>query len=119
MSGFNEFAIELFEGMGAVRVRKMFGGAGLYLNDVMFALIDEETIYLKTDEALAAALIAEGSAPWIYAKNPSATHTYYRLPLDALDNAEEAARWGSRAYAVAAALKKSKKPIATKRAVKR
>ncbi len=106
MSGFNEFAVELFEGMGAVKVRKMFGGAGLYLNDVMFGLIDEETIYLKTDKALAAALMAEGSAPWIYAKNPSAKHTYYRLPLDAMDNPDEAATWGKRAYLVAAALKK-------------
>ena len=41
------------------------------------------------------------------------------LPLDALDSAEEAARWGKRAYAVAAALKKPKKPTATKRPLKR
>src|SRR3972149_7858752 len=104
MSGFTELAVELFEGMGPVRARRMFGGAGLYLNDVMFALIDDETIYLKTDDALADALKAEGAAPWIYAKNPSAKHTYYRLPLDALDNPDEAACWGKRAHAVAAAL---------------
>ena len=108
MRGFNEFAVELFEGMGAVRARKMFGGAGLYLNDVMFGLIDKDTIYLKTDEALAHALIAEGSEPWVYEGNPKAKHTYYRLPLDALDEPDEAVRWGKRSYAAAVAQKKPK-----------
>lgn len=116
MADFNEFATELFEGMGAVKARRMFGGAGLYLNDVMFALIDNDTIYLKTDEALACALIAEGAEPWVYEKNPMAKHSYYRLPLDAMDDPDEAAHWGKKAYAVAAALKK---PKPRKRAAKR
>lgn len=81
MADFNEFATELFEGMGAVKARRMFGGAGLYL---------------KTDEALASALIAEGAEPWVYEKNPTAKHTYYRLPLDAMDDPDEAARWARR-----------------------
>ena len=108
MAAFQDFAVELFGALGAVRARKMFGGAGLYLNDVMFALIDEDAIYLKTDDALAMALEGEGAVPWVYAKNPTAKHTYWRLPEAALDDPEEAARWGARAYSAAAALKKPK-----------
>lgn len=116
MGGFNAFAVELFAGLGPVRLRKMFGGAGLYLHDVMFALIDKDVIYLKTDEALAKALTTEGADPWIYEKNPAAKHTYFSLPLDAMDDPEAAARWGRRAYEIAAALKK---PNPKRRAAKR
>jgi len=70
MSGFNAFVEELFAGLGPVRIRRMFGGAGVYAGETMFALIDDEVIYLKTDEALRAELQAEGSAPWVYSRAP-------------------------------------------------
>ena len=43
MSGFHAFVVELFAGLGPVRIRRMFGGAGVYAGEVMFALIDDET----------------------------------------------------------------------------
>ena len=40
---------------------------------MMFALIDDETIYLKADGALKAALAAEGSVAWVYSRAPRAS----------------------------------------------
>jgi DNA transformation protein len=105
MSGFTSFVEELFAGLGPVRIRRMFGGAGIYAEDVMFGLIDDDTIYLKTDETLRAELAAEGSAAWVYsrAKGSWEDSSYWRLPEAALDDPDAAVAWARKALAVAAA----------------
>ena len=102
-----EFAEELFAALG-VSTRKMFGGAGLYAEGVMFGLIDgDEVIYLKADDALRAELAAEGSTPWIYTypSGPRAGEAmemgYMSLPEGALDDPQDACAWGRRAIEVA------------------
>jgi DNA transformation protein len=113
-----EFAADLFAGLGHVAIRRMFGGAGVYAQDVMFALIDDDVIYLKADEALKRDLAAEGSSAWIYtpAKGPRAgipeQSSYWSLPEDALDDPDAACAWGQRAIAAAVALRapKPKRP---------
>ena len=52
---FHEFVMELFTPMGPVSVRRMFGGAGVFKDGLMFALLSDDVIYLKTDAALRAA----------------------------------------------------------------
>ena len=101
------FAEELFAALG-VSSRRMFGGAGLYAEGVMFGLIDgEEVIYLKADDALRAELEAEGSRPFQYTfpSGPRAGQTvgmgYWSLPDSALDEPDAAASWGRRALEVA------------------
>ena len=46
--------------------RAMFGGFGLYLRGVMFALIADETLYFKTDAVNRAAFEEAGMAPFVY-----------------------------------------------------
>ena len=89
------FARELFAGMGGVEARRMFGGAGLFAQGVMFGLIDDGVIYLKTDESLKSDLAGAGSHSWIY----------WSLPDSASDDPDEACAWGVRALAVALAKK--------------
>jgi DNA transformation protein len=101
------FAEDLFSGLGAVQARRMFGGAGLYAGGLMFALVDEGRIFLKTDSALQADLEAAGAESWIYTERsgpkagvPQQT-SYWSLPESALDDPEEACAWARRALAVA------------------
>ena len=49
------FAVDVFSGMGPVEARRMFGGAGLYADGVMFGLIDDDVIHLRVDETVKAA----------------------------------------------------------------
>jgi DNA transformation protein and related proteins len=112
------FAVDLLSGMGHVAARRMFGGAGLYAEGVMFGLVDDDVIYLKVDEALKADLAAAGSRSWIYEgrKDGGPVETsYWSLPDAALDDPEEACAWGRRSLAVAQRLKASK-PVRKKRA---
>ncbi len=59
-----DFIHDLFAQFGPVTVRRMFSGAGLFCDGVMFGLIVRGVIYLKTDEASIAAFEREGSEPF-------------------------------------------------------
>lgn len=117
---FHEFVQELFAGLGPVQVKRMFGGAGGYADGLMFLLIADDTIYLKADDALRAELAAEGCGPFVWEpqsgprKGEKLDLGYWRLPDSALDDPDEAARWGAKALAIAKA-----KAVGRKRASKR
>ncbi len=121
-NSFHEFVKELFAGMGAVQIKRMFGGAGGYADGLMFLLLTDDAIYIKTDEALRIELKAEGSGPFVWApqsgprKGEKVDLGYWRLPDAALDDPDEAARWGRKALAVAKAKAKAKQ---SKRKAKR
>lgn len=105
---FMDFACELFSGLGPTRARRMFGGAGVYAHDVMFALIAEDVIYIKAGGALAADLAAEGCEPFIFTPKSGepAEMGYRRLPEAALDEPELACDWGRRALDLALSKKR-------------
>jgi DNA transformation protein len=117
-----DFAVELFAGLGRVQARRMFGGAGLFHDGVMFGLVDDEVIYVKVDDALKADLQAAGGRAWIYMerRGPKAgapmETSYWSLPEAALDDPEAACGWGARALAIAQALKAAKPARSRRRA---
>ena len=118
-AGYLEFVKDHLAGLGHIVSRRMFGGVGLWADGVMFALIDDETVFLKTDEALRAAMRAEGAVAWLYsnAKEPWPRETScWSLPEAAQDDPDEAVMWARRALGSAKALQAVKPP---KRAAKR
>ena len=62
--GFATHLQDAFRRFGPVDVRRMFGGLGVYREGLMFALVVDEVLYLKADEAMAAALAALGRNPF-------------------------------------------------------
>ena len=102
---------ELFSAFGPVSVRRMFGGAGLYAEDVMFALALGGEIFLKADAETIPALQAEGSAPFVYqAKGRRVVMSFWRLPDRLLDDPDDLANFARAALKAAhrAAAKKSR-----------
>jgi len=111
---FHEFVAELFAPMGPVSIRRMFGGAGVFRDGLMFALLGDDTVYLKTDAKLRSDLEAEGCAPFIWTKPSTGEEIdmgYVSLPSSAMDDPDEASAWARRALAVARA-KAAAKPVA-------
>ncbi|MFD1701741.1 TfoX/Sxy family protein [Methylopila henanensis] len=98
-------ASELFRELGEVRVRRMFGGAGLYHDGVMFALEADGVLYLKADAEAAEAFRAEGSEPFSYVRSSGrrTMASYWRLPERLMDEPDELAAWARRSAAVARA----------------
>jgi hypothetical protein len=59
-----EFICDLFAPFGPVAVRRMFGGAGIYREGLMFALEFDGAIFLKVDAASIPDFEREGSRPF-------------------------------------------------------
>lgn len=98
---FTDFALDQLGGMARVECRAMFGGYGLYQGRVFFGILFKGRMYLKTDAASAAEYRARGMRPF----RPSAAQTlrtYYEVPADVLEDADELVRWAARAVRVQA-----------------
>lgn len=80
----------------------MFGGYGVYYEDLMFALVVDELLYLKADEASAAELRARGSAPFEYQRRGKRVSlSFYAAPSELFEDPSLATRWGQRALEAA------------------
>ena len=102
-----EFIRDLFAQFRPVTVKRMFGGAGLYAEGLMFGLAFDATIYLKVDETSIPDFEREGSRPFTYSRGKSrgrvSRHAlpYWRLPERLYDDPDELAVWAARALAIA------------------
>ncbi len=98
---------DLFSQFRPVTLKRMFGGAGIYAEGLMFGLVFDATIYLRVDAASIADFEREGSTPFVYplAKSPGRlrrpSQTFWRLPERFYDDPDELARWARRALAIA------------------
>ena len=86
---------DLFQELGTVRLRSMFGGHGLYCGDQIFGIAIGGEIYLKVDASSRAAFEKTGSRPFAYERADGAlvSTSYWLLPSEAVDDPSEAARW--------------------------
>lgn len=108
---FERFA-ELLSGIGPVKVRRMFGGAGIFADGVMFALIAGGELYLKVDGEDEARFRAEDLEPFTFtAKGRSVAMSYRRAPARLYDDPDELTEWARRALA-AALRSQTRKPSA-------
>jgi DNA transformation protein len=102
---------ELFSAFGPVSIRRMFGGAGVYAEGTMFALISDGELYLKADEETIPAFRAAGAGPFVYgARGRRVVMSYWRLPDRLLDEPEELAQWARAALRVAQRASAARRP---------
>jgi DNA transformation protein len=100
--GFVELLKDSLRGLGPLNVRRMFGGAGVYADGVMFGLIADDTFYLKADDETKGAFEAEGLAPFVYeGSTRTVAMSYWRIPERLLEDPEEMEAWARTALDVA------------------
>jgi DNA transformation protein len=107
---FLAYVSEQLSGCGRIASRSMFGGAGLYADDLFFALIADDTLYFKVDDSNRGEYLSRGSKPFCPFPDKSETSmNYYDVPADLLDDAEELCVWARKSIAIArhAAIAKS------------
>ncbi|WP_396442001.1 TfoX/Sxy family protein [Limnohabitans sp.] len=99
MSDFIPFVQELLEGWAPVSARRMFGGHGLYHEGLMFAIVMDQRLYLKADEANRPEFEALGLAPFTYAmKGKEVALSYWAAPDAIFDEPSEAVRWAQSSW---------------------
>ncbi len=92
---FIAFLKEQMAGFADVTHKRMFGGAGLYRDGLIFALVIEEALYLKADAENRAQFEAEDLQPFTYqTKHGGKTvMSYWRSPERCLDDADAMTEW--------------------------
>lgn len=106
---FRDFVIGQLASAGRVSSRRMFGGVGLYLDGLFFALIDDDVLYFKTDDATRKRYEKAGTRPFCpYPDRPDQSMGYWEVPADVLEDPDELAPWAREAMRVALAAQTAK-----------
>lgn len=101
---FVEHCVELLAPHGAVRARGMFGGHGLYIDDLFVAIIAFEQLWLKIDAGTRPRFEAAGCRPFVYeGKGQAITMSYFTAPDDAIESSQAMGPWAR--LAIEAALR--------------
>lgn len=122
-----EMLEDLLAPIGKISVRRMFGGAGIYCDSIIFGLVADDVLHLKVDEASRAAFEAEGCGPFQYETGTGTVHSlasYHRAPDRLLDEPDDLRHWVRRAIAIsqraaAAEVKVTRRPPHTSRPPRR
>ncbi len=123
---FIRYLRDQFRRWGPVEIRRMFGGHGIFRGGVMFGLIHDEMLFLRSDDANHAAFAAAGMGPFRYRRRGKLVAlAYHQAPPEAVEDSEVLGGWADLAFAAAlrrveARAKQSpvKKPAARKSAAK-
>jgi DNA transformation protein and related proteins len=86
-AGLVDHCLELLAPLGSVRARRMFGGHGVYIDELFVAIVAFERLYLKTDAATRPSFEAAGCAPFVYAaKSGAVALGYWSVPAEAMES---------------------------------
>jgi DNA transformation protein and related proteins len=107
-SGFTAFVVEQLDRCGPITTKRMFGGVGIYSGDTFFALIDNDVLYLKVDDATRPDFEREGCEPFRPYGDDRESMNYYSVPVAVLEDADELGTWGRQAIAVALRARQSR-----------
>jgi len=110
-SEFIEYLLEQMQDIGPVNARAMFGGHGIYHDGIMFALVADDVLYLKTDEANRREFEARNLPAFLYErKDKVISMSYNEAPGEVLDDPDEMTYWARSAIAASRrAVKKSRR----------
>ena len=104
------YVLGQLDGLRGVVSRRMFGGAGLYQDEVFFGLLFRDTLYFKVNDTNRADYESRGMGRFQpYPDKPYLSFTYYEVPIDILEDREELTSWARRSIAAALAIAAEKR----------
>jgi DNA transformation protein and related proteins len=86
-----------------LRLKKMFGGAGVYSGETVFALAIEDMLFLKADAESAEEFDARGLEPFIFRDRTGREipMSYRQAPDELWEDPDAAREWVEKAFAAA------------------
>ena len=109
-SRYLEYVLEQLAGLGDVSPRRMFGGVGLYSGVLFFGLIDDDTLFFKTDASNSAEYQSRRMPRFMPPANrPVGPMGYHQVPADVIEDAELLVAWARKSVQVALASKSPRK----------
>ncbi len=101
-SEFVDYLCEQLAPIGPVRAKRMFGGYGLFMDDLMFGLIADDVLYFKTDDQNRPHYEKLGLPPFSFTKKDKViSMSYSQAPEDIIEDPQQLCTWGNDAYGAA------------------
>lgn len=108
MSSYITYILEQFGEKKRIRARAMFGGYGLYQDEIFFGLVANDTLYFKVNDTTREKYIKHKMKPFS-PYGQAVMRSYYEVPVSIIEDTDELDHWAREAYEVAHASKKNKK----------
>lgn len=70
-------SMKLFEALGTIKSRSMFGGFGLFADETMFALVVNNQLHIRADQQTSSDFETQGLKPYVYKKRGFPVVTKY------------------------------------------
>jgi DNA transformation protein len=99
---FRDFVLDQLAGVRELRSKRMFGGLGLYSGERFFAIVAADELFLKVDDSNRSAYEAAGSEPFRPVLDRPVSMSYWRVPIEVLEDPVELTVWANAAIRVAA-----------------
>jgi len=89
---FRDFVLDQLHDLPGLTCRSMFGGYGLYVQGVFFAILYDGRAYFRTDATSRAEYLTRGME--VFRPNDKQTlKNYYEVPAEILEDAETLCAW--------------------------
>jgi DNA transformation protein and related proteins len=99
---FVDYVRDQLRPFGGVMARRMFSGAGLFRDGIMFGLVHDDMLYFRTDAANVGDFTAAGMAPFSYRRGDREVALgYFAVPAEVMDEPDRLAEWAAGAFAAA------------------
>lgn len=93
--------LQYLERVGHVSIKKMFGGAGIYFDGLIFGVINnEDVLFFKVDDSNRSDYVSIGMMPFKPFADKPMVMPYYEVPEEVVENMERLAEWASKAIEV-------------------
>lgn len=98
---YSRFILERLEFVGDIFAKKMFGGLGIYLNGVFFALVANNLLYFKVDDTNRSDFKDAEMEAFYPFGGKSYKMSYYEVPADVIDDDALLRKWADKAFQAA------------------
>lgn len=96
---FTGFVRDQLAGLESLRLRKMFGGQGLYWGEHFFGLLFDDRLYFKTHDQTRKIYEARGMAVFQPDERQTLKH-YLEVPAEVIENQTLLVEWARKAAAI-------------------
>ncbi len=107
---FLEFVLEQLAGVPRLTSRRMFGGVGLYSDDLFFGLLDNDTLFLKVNDQTRPRYVRHGMPAFAPIPGKPPMQGYYQVPPGVLEDHDDLLAWAREAVGVGAAAPPKRRP---------
>ena len=103
-SEFVEYIMDMLSRFSDIKLRRMFGGYGIYSGKLIFAIIINDELYFKVDTELMEEYKNAGSFPFTYKKaDKTIALSYWSVPSEVIEDGDLLKEWFDKSLRVAIA----------------